>query len=117
MEYIETDSTIQNRALKSLFRTTITAGVIFSLLGILNFLGWLARPEQSPYGWLTMIYLLVPGVSLIWAYFNRSKHSRMAHLIVRISGIWIATSLFTFPSTFILQICLCVYMRPFAFTS
>ncbi|HBS05387.1 MAG TPA: hypothetical protein DEA96_10500 [Leptospiraceae bacterium] len=99
MEYIETDSTIQNRALKSLFRTTITAGVIFSLLGILNFLGWLARPEQSPYGWLTMIYLLVPGVSLIWAYFNRSKHSRMAHLIVRISGIWIATSLFTFPST------------------
>ena len=99
MEYIETSSEVQNRALKALFRMAIIAGIAFSVLGLLNLLGWLARPEQSPYGWLTMIYLLLPGVALLWAYFNRSKHASLAQMAIRISGLWIAASLFTFPST------------------
>ncbi|MEQ8350693.1 MAG: hypothetical protein RH862_04370 [Leptospiraceae bacterium] len=99
MEYIEKDSEIKVRATKGLYRMVLVSGIAFCVIASLNLMGWLAQMEKAPYGWLTMLFFLIPGVSLVWAYYKREEKNLLSHRIIRISGIWIAMSLFAFPST------------------
>ncbi|MCB1164606.1 MAG: hypothetical protein KDK33_00530 [Leptospiraceae bacterium] len=101
MEYQATEQELYERAKKSLFRMVFVEGIILLVLAALSLLGFIVAmlngPENAqPYGWVSVLYLFIPGVAMILV--RRNPEMPRAQWIIRGCGLWILLSVLGFPS-------------------
>ena len=101
MEYQATQQELYERAKKSLFRMVIIEGIFLLVLAALSLLGFVAAmvnaPENAqPYGWVSVFYLLIPGIAMVLV--RRNPEMPRVQWVIRGCGLWILLSVLGFPS-------------------